>query len=92
MTLVEYGLNQPIGICRTEHVNSHLISVRVNERLEEQQSNNNNKKIAYLVDLQTIHIMDLSANSLVASINHDSRIDWLELNDHATKLLFRDKR
>ena len=28
----------------------------------------------------------------MAQINHDSKIDFLELNAHANKLLFRDKR
>lgn len=26
------------------------------------------------------------------SVNHDCKIDWLELNPHATHLLFRDKK
>jgi len=48
--------------------------------------------IAYLLDLQTICIQDLSTNVNIAQINHDSKIDFLELNAHANKLLFRDKR
>ncbi len=28
----------------------------------------------------------------LAEISHDSKLDWLELNETGTKLLFRDKR
>ena len=31
LTLVEYGRNETLGSCRTEHVSPHLISVRLNE-------------------------------------------------------------
>lgn len=48
--------------------------------------------IAYLLDLQTLCIQDLNNNVNVAQINHDSKIDYLELNAHANKLLFKDRR
>lgn len=41
---------------------------------------------------QTIRIMDLLTNATLATINHDTRIDWLELNHRGTHLLFRDKK
>jgi hypothetical protein len=34
-------------------------------------------RLAYLIDLQTIRIMDLLTNATLATINHDTRIDWL---------------
>ena len=37
------------------------------------------KKIAYLVDLQTIYVLDLISGITVATISHDCRIDWLEV-------------
>lgn len=40
---------------RTEFVNPHLISVRLNER-KQFNSNEENKKLAYLLDLKTICI------------------------------------
>ncbi|PRP88103.1 intraflagellar transport protein [Planoprotostelium fungivorum] len=103
LTLVEYGSSDILGICRTEHVSPHLISVRVNEKkkieplTEEEQANPPSpppadKKIAYLIDTQTVHILDLRTNSVEATINHDCKIDWLELNYRANKLLFRDNR
>ena len=67
-----------------------MISVRLNER--KQRGVEDNKKMAYLVDLKTIAIMDLIMGFNVASFTHDSRVDWLELNETAHKLLFRDKR
>jgi hypothetical protein len=35
----------------------------------------------------------LSASGVTAgTLNHDCKIDWLELNPHASHLLFRDKK
>ena len=31
-------------------------------------------------------------NSTLATVLHDAKVDWLELNEHGTHLLFRDKR
>ncbi len=91
LTLVEYGNNEPLGTCRTEHMKSNLISARLNYQAAG-ESKSAVKMIAYLLDLQTICIQDLSNNTTLAQINHDSKIDFLEMNPHANKLLFRDKR
>ncbi|TPX67270.1 hypothetical protein SpCBS45565_g03981 [Spizellomyces sp. 'palustris'] len=88
LSLVEYGVNEVLGSCRTEHMSPHLISVRLNERKNEEDV----KRVAYLVDLQTISVLDLNSSVTLATINHDSRIDWLELSGKANKLLFRDKK
>ena len=56
------------------------------------------KKIAYPIDAQTVRVTDLSAeNELtgardVATVSHESKIDWLELNARGTHVLFRDKK
>ena len=50
------------------------------------------KKIAYLLDMQAIRVLDLESGHAEATINHDCKIDWLELNLRGSKLLFRDKR
>jgi intraflagellar transport protein 172 len=50
------------------------------------------KKVAFLVDLQTVNILDLNSNMIVAQISHDSKLDWLELSQRGDKLLFRDKK
>ncbi|KAI9201990.1 uncharacterized protein BJ171DRAFT_584638 [Polychytrium aggregatum] len=63
-------------------------SVRLNERRSDEEV----KRIAYLIDLQTIHILDLTNGLNIADINHNANIDWLELSGKANKLLFRDKR
>ena len=41
---------------------------------------------------KTISIVDLETKMTEANIQHDSRFDWLELNEKGKKLLFRDKR
>lgn len=36
--------------------------------------------------------MDLVKGYNLGTISHDSKIDWLELNETGCKLLFRDKK
>ncbi len=50
------------------------------------------KRVAYLVDLHTLQIQDLNNGSILSSIHHDSKVDWLELSGKGNKLLFRDKK
>ncbi|XP_053736543.1 intraflagellar transport protein 172 homolog [Synchiropus splendidus] len=90
LSLVEYSKNEILGSVRTEFMNPHLISVRLNER--KQKGVGDNKKLAYLIDLKTVAIVDLVAGLNLGTIGHDSKIDWLELNETGRKLLFRDKK
>lgn len=89
LSIIEYGKSEVLGSCRTEHMSHHLISVRINEA---RKGSEPVKKIAYLLDLQTVRVLDLTTGSAECTINHDIRIDWLELNQRAGKLLFRDKK
>jgi intraflagellar transport protein 172 len=73
LALVEYGHNEVLGSCRTEHVSKHLVSVRLNEARRKDDTDDN-KKIAYLIDLQTVRILDLTTGVTVATINHDSKV------------------
>lgn len=54
LSLIEYGQNEILATVRTEFMNPHLISVRLNERKLKNQDDN--KKLAYLIDLKTICI------------------------------------
>jgi intraflagellar transport protein 172 len=90
LTLVEYGINSILGSVRTEVMNPHLISVRINER--KQKNIEDCKKLAYLVDYHTVSIIDLVTNKIMSTISHDCKINWLELNETGRKLLFRDKK
>ncbi|XP_015905887.1 intraflagellar transport protein 172 homolog [Parasteatoda tepidariorum] len=90
LSLIEYGNNTILGSVRTEFMNPHLISVCLNKRNGEPLSNN--KKLAYLIDLKTIAVLDLMTNQLLIQISHESKIDWLELSETGRKLLFRDRR
>jgi intraflagellar transport protein 172 len=104
LTIVEYGSNEILGSCRTEHMSPHLISVRINEQPYRASNYDgsampsfggqepDNKKVAYLLDIQTIRIVDLAYGTSVAQISHDAKIDFLELNTGANLMLFRDKR
>ncbi|KAK9871476.1 hypothetical protein WA026_012850 [Henosepilachna vigintioctopunctata] len=88
LSLIEYGENEVLCSVRTEFANPHLMSVRLNERNQAFQ----NKKLAYLLDLKTICVLDLVNSVAIAQIINDSKIDWLELNELGQKLLFRDKK
>jgi hypothetical protein len=41
--------------------------------------------------LTCIQVLDLASGHVLATINHDSKVDWLELNPSGSKLLYRDK-
>lgn len=74
LSLVEYGQNDLLGSCRTEHMSPYLISVRINAArgiLTEE------KKMAYLVDKQTVKVMDLLGGVVLATVSHGVKIDWL---------------
>ncbi|XP_026856898.2 intraflagellar transport protein 172 homolog isoform X1 [Electrophorus electricus] len=90
LTLVEYGNNEILGSVRTEFMNPHLTSVRLNDR--RQKGVEENKKLAYLIDIKTIAILDLAGGYNLGTVSHDLKIDWLELNETGRKLLFRDKK
>ncbi|KAL6096181.1 ift172 [Pungitius sinensis] len=90
LSLVEYSNNEILGSVRTEFMNPHLISVRLNER--KQRGVEDNKKLAYLIDIKTICIVDLAGGCILGTISQNSKIDWLELNETGHKLLFRDKK
>ncbi|CAH1772611.1 unnamed protein product [Owenia fusiformis] len=90
LSLVEYGSNEILGSVRTEFMNPHLISVRLNER--KQRGVDDNKKMAYLIDLKTIAIMEMTMGLNLGQVSHDSKLDWLELNETGRYLLFRDKQ
>mmetsp|Transcript_26109 Transcript_26109/g.57041 ORF Transcript_26109/g.57041 Transcript_26109/m.57041 type:complete len:1764 (+) Transcript_26109:195-5486(+) len=100
LTIVAYGRNEVLGVCRTEHLHPTLLSVVVQEGMVSDGRGGPaemrliSARFAYLIDLQTIRVIDLLTphNSTLATINHDSRIDWLELNHRGTHLLFRDKK
>ena len=101
LSLVEYGHNEILGSCRTEHMKPSVLSVRINERppvkstdgkVADGGEDGENKKIAYLLDIHTVRVLDLASGRGIATINHDARVDWLELNGRGNLLLFRDKR
>ena len=74
LSLIEYGQNEILGTCRTEHMSPYLISVRINPprgNLAEE------KKMAYLVDKQTAKVADLQAGVVLATVSHGAKIDWL---------------
>jgi len=99
VSIVEYGIDEILGSIRTSYTTSYVLSLRINERPARLADGDavyggvpqDNKKVAFLLDAQTICVKDLVSQSSV-TIAHDSKVDWLELNSRANLLLFRDKR
>ncbi|CAD2220997.1 hypothetical protein, conserved [Angomonas deanei] len=93
LSLIEYGKNQLLGTCRTEERNAHRISVRVHDPSPDSELEQQPRRvIAFLIDRETIQVDDLVSGMSVARISHTCKIDWLELNYQANKLLYRDKQ
>lgn len=75
LSVIEYGTNEVLAVCRTEHMSPFLLSVAA---VEPRGTAPAAKRVAYLVDLQTIRVLDLlSGATTVATVSHDCRIDWL---------------
>ena len=99
LNVIEYGTDELIGCCRTEHVNPHLVSVRVQPARGGQEEKV--RKLAYLLDATTIRVVSMQDRRpgyrggrgvADVTIEHPHRVDWLELNARATRLLFRDQQ
>ncbi|KAI1724366.1 intraflagellar transport protein osm-1 [Ditylenchus destructor] len=98
VSFVEYGKDEVAGWIRTERVNPHQISVRINEKKYRRIGRSGDKaeeedirRVAYLLDIHTISIVNLIDSRQLAQISHNnSVIDWMELNESANKLLYRD--
>ncbi|CAJ0935257.1 unnamed protein product, partial [Mesorhabditis belari] len=88
VTVVEYGKDGALGWVRTELGSKHLLSLQVNENAKGVVM----KKIAYLADPTTIAVYNFLTSQQDALIDSKNKIDWLELNESANRLLFRDKR
>lgn len=101
LSIVEYGQNEVLGYARTEHMSPHLISIQVGHSSEQtpvptaapgQPAKEPIRVIAYLLDAMTIRLANLASNSVMATITHDSKVDWLQLNPSGNRVLFRDKK
>lgn len=75
LSVVEYGSNDVLAVCRTEHMSPYLLSAA---DVEARGTSPAVKRVAYLLDLQTIRVIDLLAGGQsLATISHDAKIDWL---------------
>ncbi|XP_046738149.1 intraflagellar transport protein 172 homolog [Diprion similis] len=90
LTIVEYGQSEILGAVRTEAVNPHVVSIRINER--HMPGMPDNKRLAYLLDPRTVCVIDLVTNVTICITVHDVRVDWLELSETGHRLLSRDRR
>lgn len=92
LTVVEYEKNKPLISLRTEHMSPFLVSCVVNDaRSGGATTREGSATLAYLMDLHTVKIMDV-LDGASQQVSHDQEIDWLELNQKGSHLLFRDRR
>jgi intraflagellar transport protein 172 len=105
LVAIELGNNEPIARVRTEFVSPSLVSLRVAPATRAALGGGGEEKkgpaaagaqpvrcLAYLLDQNTIRVVDLVRGEEAATVAHDARVDWLQLNPRGTKLLFRDSR
>ncbi|KAF9405516.1 hypothetical protein HW555_013781, partial [Spodoptera exigua] len=92
LSVVEYGLDKVLHTVRTERVNPHVLSVRINEGATGGAETGDRKHLAYLLDRQTIAVVDLTTGIQLGQWWHEARVDWLELNESGQLLLLRDTR
>ncbi|XP_073947252.1 intraflagellar transport protein Oseg2 isoform X2 [Choristoneura fumiferana] len=92
LSVVEYGLDKVLHTVRTERVNPHVLSVRINEGSKLDGEEQDRKHLAYLLDRQTIAVVDLTTGAQLGQWWHEARVDWLELNESGQLLLLRDTR
>ncbi|CAH2091146.1 unnamed protein product [Euphydryas editha] len=90
LSVLEYGLDRVLHTVRTERVNPHVLSVRINEG--QKVEGRDRKHLAYLLDRQTIAVVDLVTGVQLGQWWHEARVDWLELNESGHLLLLRDTR
>ncbi|XP_045451076.1 intraflagellar transport protein 172 homolog [Melitaea cinxia] len=90
LSVLEYGLDRVLHTVRTERVNPHVLSVRINEGQKVEGCDR--KHLAYLLDRQTIAVVDLVTGVQLGQWWHEARVDWLELNESGHLLLLRDTR
>ena len=98
LSILEYGIDGFIGSVKPSSLDSNLVSLCVRD---------SSKKIAYLVDTNTLRVDSLGdtsgrggdsdtlttqSNKASMTIQHTHKIDFLELNNRVTHLLFRDKK
>ena len=92
LTVVEYENNTPLITLRTEHISPYLVSCVVNDaRTSAHAGVPASQKLAYLIDLQTVKVLDIVSGAS-HQVSHDFAIDWIELNQKGSHLLFRDRR
>lgn len=48
--------------------------------------------VRLFLTLSPLSLVDLIGGYNIGTINHESRVDWLELNETGHKLLFRDRK
>jgi len=86
VSVIELGRDEILGSFRTEYTTKRLISV-VSKHLK---NSNDRQYVAYLLDSQTVRVLNLVNKVTEVTIDHDCKIVWLDFNPNATKILFKD--
>eukprot|EP00210_Caulerpa_lentillifera_P003637 g3472.t1 len=81
--VVEFGRNEILGLFPVRKLTPYTLSLVINE---------SRKMIGYLIDAKTIEIHCLGENNESCEISHPIKIDWLEINNKGTHVIFRNKQ
>jgi hypothetical protein len=85
LSVIEYGVHEPLATCRTDHASPYLLSAAAMDACGTAPAA---RRLAYLVDAYTLRVIDMlgsrnaaagaaSGDVALATITHDRRIDWL---------------
>lgn len=50
------------------------------------------KRLAYLLDAQTVRVVDLASGQALAAMTHEHRITFLEMSHRGTHVMFKGER
>lgn len=85
LSVIEYGVHEPLATCRTDHASPYLLSAAAMDACGTAPAA---RRLAYLVDAYTLRVIDMlgsrnaaagaaSGDVALATITHERSIDWL---------------
>ena len=87
ISVIELGINEITGSIRTDFFHKKLLSSNCYTNKTEAK-----KVLCYLLDTQTICLLDLQTKMNLDLIEHNTMISGLILNPTCSKLLFKDSK
>lgn len=83
VSVIPLGSSAVAAVFRSEFTQSQLMSLKMF---------NKDIRVAFLMDARTVQIMDVSRGVVIATAQATAPVDWLEMNELGTQVMFRDVR